>query len=119
MLRNKMNGMMEGWVDTILKYNFTPQYLPGDKNNLADALSRSHSTVIDVRTVGVLPELSSLNISQSLLMEAEQRGKIIPDKEKRSQLIKDEHQRGHFSVESMFRQLWKKNYWWPFIQDDL
>ena len=42
MMKNKLNVMMEGWVDTILKFDFVTQYLPGEENSLADALSRSH-----------------------------------------------------------------------------
>ena len=44
---------------------------------------------------------------QLLLMEVEKRGKKIPDDSERIELIKNEHARGHFSVESMFRRLWK------------
>jgi hypothetical protein len=42
MMKNKLNIMMEGWVDTILKYDFITMYLPGKDNYLADALSRSY-----------------------------------------------------------------------------
>jgi transposase InsO family protein len=86
---------------------------------LADALSRSYDTAIDARTVGILPTITSLNTSQSLQMEAKKRGKRIPEEEERIKLIKDEHPRGHFSVEAMFRKLWNQGVWWPGIRNDL
>ena len=45
MLSNKMNIMMEGWIDTIQLFDFITEYLPGETNILADALSRSHDVV--------------------------------------------------------------------------
>ena len=42
MLKNKMTPLMEGWMDTILQFDFTTIYLPGEENELADALSRAH-----------------------------------------------------------------------------
>jgi hypothetical protein len=42
LLRNRATLLTEGWMDTILKFNFTTEYLPGDKNILADALSRCY-----------------------------------------------------------------------------
>ena len=48
---------MQGWIDNILLYDFTTEYLPGDKNELADALSRKdelgdHST-LEIRGISM------------------------------------------------------------------
>ena len=42
LVTNKMSLIMLGWIDNILLYDFITEYLPGEKNNLADALSRSY-----------------------------------------------------------------------------
>ena len=36
-----MNIMMEGWIDIIQQFNFTTEYVPGEDNVMADALSHS------------------------------------------------------------------------------
>jgi hypothetical protein len=52
MLSNKMNLMMEGWIDTIQCFDFITEYLPGETNVLADALSRSHDVVDQISHPG-------------------------------------------------------------------
>jgi hypothetical protein len=50
MLKNPLTPIMEGWVDTINLFHFDTEYLPGEDNVLADALSHSHDeTVIRLR----------------------------------------------------------------------
>ena len=44
MMTNKLNVMMEGWVDTILEFDFKTQYLSGKYNTLADTLSRVYES---------------------------------------------------------------------------
>ena len=81
MLRNKLNVMMEGWVDTILQYDFDTQYLPGERNTLADALSQTN----DEEHSYCCQAMSQFNLNchtstleLSMEMEAERRGKHIP-----------------------------------------
>jgi hypothetical protein len=122
MLSNKMNLMMEGWIDTIQCFDFITEYLPGETNVLADALSRSHdvvASVIQVRNTGVEIETSSLDLEASAMWQAEKRGKKIPTVKERQRLIGEIHALGHFSVETMFRKLWHRDYWWPGIRQDL
>jgi hypothetical protein len=113
MLNNKLNAMMEGWVDTILRFNFVTEYLPGDVNQLADSLSRCYddvpTSIVKISKVSNV-ELTSNNTNQSLMMEAELRGKIIPKESQRQSLIEKAHALGHFSIEQMFRQLWHQGY---------
>ena len=108
MLQNKLNVMMEDWVDTILHYDFITQYLPREQNGLADALSRSYDTTIvepKVKTSSVKPGLSNTSLEVVLAMEAERRRKIIPTIQERISLVEKAHTLGHFSVEMMFRKL--------------
>ena len=53
------------------------------------------------------------------MLEAEKRGKKIPTKEIRAELIERAHQLEHFSTEGMFRKLWNDGYWWPSMRKDL
>ena len=121
MVQNKLNIMMEGWVDTILQFRFSAEYIPGKDNWFADALSRCHDEVggtLKVRTVEVVT-LTSDQIEKTLMLEAEKRGKKIPTKEIRAELVEKAHQLGHFSTEGMFRKLWNDGYWWPSMRKDL
>jgi hypothetical protein len=42
MMRNPLTAIMEGWVDTINQFSFITEYLPGEENVIADALSQCH-----------------------------------------------------------------------------
>ena len=44
MMGNRLSIMMEGWLDDILRFDFSTVYLPGEDNVFADALSRAHET---------------------------------------------------------------------------
>jgi predicted aspartyl protease len=43
-LDNKVSRVMEHWFDKLQEFDFTTSYLPGEENQLADALSRSVSS---------------------------------------------------------------------------
>jgi hypothetical protein len=36
LIKNKMIILTEEWIETIIEYNFSTEYLPGIENNLAD-----------------------------------------------------------------------------------
>jgi hypothetical protein len=40
LFKNKITVLMEGWLDTILSFDFDVVYIPGESNILADAISR-------------------------------------------------------------------------------
>jgi hypothetical protein len=46
-----MTMLTEGQIETIIKYNFSTEYLPGKENDLADALSRCYEGTVKVVTV--------------------------------------------------------------------
>jgi hypothetical protein len=75
MLKNRMTTMTEGWLDTILSFYFTTEYLPCHKNKLADALSRKDSTEaeeIQLRTI------KKEEVDDKIKWQAEKRGKEVP-----------------------------------------
>ena len=112
MVKNQMNNLTEGWLDTIMNYDFTCEYLPGQQNDLADALSRSNADIT----------VCSLQISDKetiLIREAEKRGKTIPDADTIKTLIENAHADGHFGVEMMYKKLYKLGFWWFNMRNDL
>ena len=61
-LEGANSRVMEGWVDLIMEFDFTISYIPGPSNDLADAISRSCTSlpvhtpaVIALKTVDVIP----------------------------------------------------------------
>ena len=133
MLDNKMNPLMEGWMDTILKFDFTTIYYPGEENLLADALSRSHESTSDTEplirashvdstgpsTQTVKLDSEDMSADPAVLFEAFKRGKRLPAALERIQLIEQTHYLGHFGVDTMFKHLWNQDVWWPRIRLDL
>ena len=113
MLSNKMNLMMEGWIDTILQFDFKVSYLPGTENELADALSRSYEE--SIKRINTLESVSN----DQLIFEAERRGKKIPDEPGQIRLIEHHHALGHFGSEAITKELWTEGYWWPRIRSDV
>jgi hypothetical protein len=119
MMKNKLNLVMEGWVDTILQYEFDTEYIPGSENVLADALSRNTDDQITISANTIDIKLTGTDIEAAMLWQAEKRGKTIPSLNKQKQLLTQTHQKGHYGVESMFRDLWNSGYWWPQLRKDL
>ena len=120
MLKSKLNLMMEGWIDMILQFDFITEYLPGEKNILADALSRSYenTTVKEVRMIAMNEE-EQQEINAKLMWEAEKRGMKILNETERIELVAKAHALGHFGVESMHTELLKQHYWWPKMRESL
>jgi len=123
LVTNKMSLIMQGWIDSILLYDFTTEYLPGEKNELADALSRRHEeesqTDLEIRgaDIDVKEELSETD--KQLLWEAEKRGLEMPTRILQIQLVKDQHAMGHFGVESCCQRIQQNGYWWPRMRQDI
>ena len=67
------------------------------------------------------PASSSLEDKElKLLVELERRGKIAPaSHEERLRLIDEEHQRGHFGRDAIYRKLSAANYWWPGMRNTI
>jgi hypothetical protein len=61
-LKNKSTVLTEGWIETIMQYSFIPEYIPGNDNDIADALSRSHEE----------PRRRKINIRKNTILEEEQ-----------------------------------------------
>lgn len=55
-----------------------------------------------------------------LIVAMELRGKTLPaSREERLRLINEEHARGHFGREAIFRSLYRRGYWWIGIRRDI
>ena len=55
-----------------------------------------------------------------LIVELERRGKIAPStREERLKLIDEEHQRGHFGRDAIYRKLFAANHWWPGMRNTI
>ena len=122
LVKNKMNLLLEGWMDVVLQFNFTTEYLPGESNTLADALSRQHETEDNMIVSACAVKEASLttrNPAEGIEFEAKKRGKIMRSDRDRVQLLEQVHSLGHQSVESMFRRLWQQGFWWPHVREDL
>ena len=89
LLKNKSTMLTEGWLETIMQYTFTTEYLPGEENTIADALSRSHEG-----------EINAINVSEESTLDeqwiAEQKGLKIPSMELRKELVEKQHVLGSF-----------------------
>jgi hypothetical protein len=105
MLRNRISPMMEGWIDTILQFQFVTQYVPGHTNDLADALSRSFDSVI--KSVNIIDENDDTSQPKhaEFEFEAYRRGKSIPDEENRVLLLEQQHALGHFGLNTVVKNL--------------
>ena len=78
LLKNKSTMLIEGWLETLMEFNFSTEYLPGDQNMMADALSRCHEGA-SVHAVS-----SAEKQHQELLWEAESRGLTLLEPEKKN-----------------------------------
>ena len=105
-----MNLMMEGWVEVILQYDFTTQYLPGNLNWFADALSRSREPeIISVGArVSKVASMTHMDSEETAKWEARKRGQILPSESLKTQLMEQTHALGHFGTETMFRRIWNR-----------
>jgi transposase InsO family protein len=121
MLKNKFNAMMEGWVDNIMEFRFTTEYLKGKSNEFADSLSRQNEGIIHGRIVAKKGKvrMTTQTTDVAMKLEAERRGKVIPTDDAKAGLIRGVHLAGHNGVEAMFRKLWADNWWWPKMRSDL
>ena len=101
-----MNITTEGWIDTILQFDFATEYLPGDQNILADALSRSGheetTGAISVRQAELDSAVAtSISSDKCVEWEAIKRGKMVPNEEEKQSLIESIHGFGQFICRNM------------------
>lgn len=119
MFKDKIGILMEGWIDKILEFDFTVNYIPGEENTLADALSRIHEeSNIHIKSLSTSISTSN-NLNSELELEAQRRGKIIPSIEERKSIVEEQHLLGHFSVDTTTKHIWREGFWWPGIRSDI
>jgi hypothetical protein len=67
-------------------------------------------------TKSVDVNVTALSVEAAMQWQATKRGKVIPTPEECEQIMSQTHALGHFSTETMFRQIWKQGFWWPGIR---
>src|SRR5258708_6294353 len=110
LLKNRMTSLTEGWMETILMFSFTTEYLPGKENVLADALNWCYEDDITIKSLEVSKEESD---RRSLEWEAELKGLTIPQERDYKQLVEVQHALGHFGSRMIVSKLVKQGFWWP------
>src|SRR3954465_5173700 len=118
MMQNPLTAIMEGWVDTINQFSFITEYLPGDENVIADALSRCYeerlpsvhlcgATILSVKqeltdekSDGATATITTtgLDTEQAMQWQAVKRGKRIPSPQESEKIMQQTHALGHFST---------------------
>jgi hypothetical protein len=80
LMKNKSTILTEGWIEQIQQFSFTTEYLPGEKNILADALSRSFEAQFNVKQVIVSKqEYDQWNAEKGL--------QLLPEAERANMLL--------------------------------
>ena len=105
--------LIEGWLETLMEFNFSTEYLPGDQNMMADALSRCHEGAV-VRAIS-----SAEKQHQELLWAAESRGLTLLEPEQRIDMINQNHALGHFGAKHIAFKFYDQGYWWPGMVKDI
>jgi RNase H-like domain found in reverse transcriptase/Integrase core domain/Integrase zinc binding domain len=116
LFKNKITVLMEGWLDTILSFDFDVVYIPGESNTLADAISRKDEDTEIVANVSIIDSTNKDNI---LLFEAEKRGKKVPILDERIPLIEKYHILNHFGLNNIYNKIYQDGYFWPKMRDDI
>lgn len=107
MLENPLTHVTERWLDVLLQFDFTTVYKPGDTNNLADALSRMYESeeMIQIRTLDIdEPRLDSF---------------MVPEEDKRHELITKTHLMGHFGVKMCAKMINTQGFNWPEMETEI
>ena len=118
MHEGKMNSILENWMFTILRFDFTNSYLLGPQNWFADAFSRmyeGHDVYVGAKqgATSGQPHISATDVEVAIQLEAEKRGKTVPTQDLRAGIIVKYHALGHLGTENIFRKIWSADFWWP------
>jgi transposase InsO family protein len=113
LLKNKSTMLIEGWLETLMEFSFSTEYLPGEQNIIADALSRCHEGI----TVCAISAAEKQH--QELLWEAEIRGLILLESNQRIDMINQNHALGHFGAKHIAAKFRDQGYWWPGMTKDI
>ena len=113
LLKDKSTLFIDGWIEAIMKYSFSTEYLPGSENTLADALSQCYEG--EKLSVNALDIQENEIHQQQMDMQwfAESRGFQLPDETLRAKLIEEQHALGHFGTKLISDKIKEEGHWWP------
>jgi len=116
MMKNRSTILTEGWIETIMEYNFTTEYIPGDTNQMADSLSRCHDTELELHTLKIE---NTKDLDAKLVFEAELRGYQFPSIFEQEEIIQRHHALGHFGLKLMLDKIHEEGFYWPKMRKDI
>ena len=60
-----------------------------------------------------------LTAEQKLILAQEDRGMVVPDRDKQKQLLTQAHAAGHFGEKAMYHHIQQQGFWWPYMRKDI
>ena len=117
--QDNLGEIYETWLNTLLKFNFTIQYVPGSLNILPDSLSRLYpdECIQKDKSISFIN-----NISQEMTTKEEKialaLGKQIPTVDERLNLLEKFHSVTHCGYQGLFKLLFKNNFYWHGMKND-
>ena len=108
--QSTLNPMLISWCEIIFDYNFTVIHIPGINNILPDHLSRFFSDLEGSESV------SDIIVRKMTLTDCNY---IIPETEKRMEILERIHLKGHFGESAMIAAVQDKGYNWPGLKKDV
>ena len=108
------NAMLAFWAETILDYDFEIRHRPGISMVLEDTLSRIYDPSI------LSLEKKSYPGKDLGSFIKERFAKIfVDDQQEREKLIAEAHSLGHFGVNIIFKDLFRKGFYWTEMFNDI
>ena len=111
-----LNGLITGWFDVIMDYDFTVIHRPGIMNVLPDMLSRIQTEFLIASPKSIIQSSHDQIIRSILIQDRLQRIEVAPDN--RLNEMEKSHILGHFGASAIVKNLWKNNMAWPNMKED-
>ena len=130
--KSELSYVMSNWLDVLLQYDFDICHRPGVELVLPDKLSRmflamrrarseldsvlikpQEPQTLEVKRITVdeltkQPDQELANFINERLLK-----KTLASEEKRLELVRQVHSKGHYGAEKIYKELWALGYYWP------